>query len=74
MYRSVVDIRSDPSGRWTLLGDGPIAVKERFLGVVPLHRYGTNEEIARLVLFLASDEASYCTGGVYVADGGFVAG
>lgn len=49
------------------------AVKSGFLKLVPLGRYGTNEEIAQLALFLASDEASYCTGGVYLADGGFVA-
>jgi NAD(P)-dependent dehydrogenase (short-subunit alcohol dehydrogenase family) len=38
-----------------------------------MKRYGLPEEVARLALFLASDEASYCTGGVYMVDGGFTA-
>jgi 3alpha(or 20beta)-hydroxysteroid dehydrogenase len=49
------------------------AVKDAFLKQVPLARYGTNEEIARVALFLASDESSYCTGAAFLADGGFVA-
>lgn len=37
---------------------------------IPLQRYGTPEEVAQLMLFLASDDSSFCTGGVFMIDGG----
>ena len=40
----------------------------------PLKRYGEPEEVARLMMFLSSDESSFCNGGVYMVDGGTSAG
>lgn len=40
---------------------------------IPLKRYGTPEEVAQLMLFLASEESRYCSGGVYMVDGGISA-
>ena len=38
----------------------------------PLPRLGTPDDVAGLALFLASDAGNYCTGGVYVVDGGWM--
>ena len=37
---------------------------------IPFHRIGQPEEIAKIALFLASDDASYITGSIIYADGG----
>ncbi|WP_218970563.1 SDR family NAD(P)-dependent oxidoreductase [Alkalihalobacterium alkalinitrilicum] len=39
----------------------------------PLKRFGTTKEVADVILFLASDEASYVTGTTYTVDGGWLA-
>jgi NAD(P)-dependent dehydrogenase (short-subunit alcohol dehydrogenase family) len=39
-------------------------------GMIPLGRHARSEEIARAVLYLASDQSSFCTGSVLMADGG----
>jgi len=46
------------------------ALVNQMLAMAPIKRIGQPEDIAGLAVFLASEAASYCTGGVYVADGG----
>jgi 3alpha(or 20beta)-hydroxysteroid dehydrogenase len=43
-------------------------------GMQPAGRAGTPQDVARLVLFLASDESDYCTGSEFLVDGGMLAG
>jgi NAD(P)-dependent dehydrogenase (short-subunit alcohol dehydrogenase family) len=43
------------------------------VAATPLKRAGSPEEVARLVLFLASEEASYITGAEVAVDGGWTA-
>jgi len=53
-----------------MTADLPEAVKEASIQRIPLGRLGDAEDIARGVLFLVSDEASYVTGTTLVIDGG----
>ena len=65
MMRSIEENRSP---------DAPEKAHAQVVAGMPLGRYGTPEEVANLITFLASDEASICTGGVYTADSGLSAG
>lgn len=50
----------------------PVTIKDNIKNHVPLKRFGSPEDVAHAVVFLASDNASYITGQVLVVDGGLV--
>ncbi len=50
----------------------PEAMKSDYLGRIPLGRFGDPEDVAKAVLFLASDGAAYITGVTLTVDGGLV--
>jgi 3alpha(or 20beta)-hydroxysteroid dehydrogenase len=56
------------------LAEASAAVDELYRKLVPLGRIGRPEEVARLALFLTSDDSSYITGQPFVADGGWLCG
>ncbi|HEX7097454.1 MAG TPA: glucose 1-dehydrogenase [Acidimicrobiales bacterium] len=60
-----------------MVDNAPPDVRQRLQEILdrqPIPRMGRPEEVAYLVLFLASDESSYCTGAEFVIDGGHIAG
>jgi len=53
-----------------MTGLGEAELLQRMQARIPLGRLGTPEEVAKVVLFLASDHASYVTGAIVPMDGG----
>ena len=65
MTRGFFEVPGDPSAT-----DANLA---RHAATVPVGRLGRPEEVAAFVVFLASDDARFCTGGIYPCDGGMTA-
>jgi len=68
-----IDNRMIRSLEEQILPEDPDGVRAMVMAGIAMNRYGTNEEVANLALFLASDESSYCTGGIHMIDGGLTA-
>ena len=70
-------MRSIEEQRAAALDDADVTLetmKRAYEERIPLRRYGNPEEVARMMLFLSSDDSTFCTGGVYMVDGGRSAG
>lgn len=69
-----LDAMVEPPAHGTVDTDDRLVAVDALAAEQPIARAGRPVELARLVLFLASDESSYCTGAEFVADGGATAG
>jgi NAD(P)-dependent dehydrogenase (short-subunit alcohol dehydrogenase family) len=47
--------------------------RERLAAAIPLGRIGASEDVVGLAIFLAADESRFCTGGIFMVDGGMSA-
>jgi 3alpha(or 20beta)-hydroxysteroid dehydrogenase len=70
---SPVDTRMMRSLEAGFSPENPEERREQIAAGIPLGRYGQPEDIAKLMLFLASDDSAFITGSVYMADGGSTA-
>jgi NAD(P)-dependent dehydrogenase (short-subunit alcohol dehydrogenase family) len=68
-----IDNRMIDSLQRQLAPDDPGALRAQIESTIAMGRYGTNEEVAQLIAFLASDASSYCSGSIHMIDGGYVA-
>lgn len=67
-------VMEEPPAPGEHASDPALAASDEGAAMQPIPRTGRPIEIARLALFLASDESSYCTGHEFTADGGGVTG
>ena len=68
-----IDNRMMESVQNQLAPDDPAALRGVIEAGIAMRRYGTNDEVAQLIAFLASDASSYCSGSIYMTDGGYAA-
>jgi glucose 1-dehydrogenase len=47
-------------------------IEKKLMAEIPLGRWGKPEEVANLAVYLASDDAAYCTGSTFFIDGGML--
>ncbi len=66
-----------PGVIWTPMVERVVApseeIRKTLESMQPIGRFGQAEEVARLALYLASDDSSFCTGAPFIVDGGYVA-
>lgn len=67
---------TDREARWEseYLGISESEARRRFLSTIPMGRFATSEDVARLVTFLASDESEFITGTAMEVGGGQLVG
>ncbi|AQG79411.1 SDR family NAD(P)-dependent oxidoreductase [Spirosoma montaniterrae] len=70
VHPSPVDNRMMRSLEEGFAPGGAAQAKEQFAKAIPLQRYAEETDVSKLVLFLASDDASFLTGGQFTVDGG----
>lgn len=68
-----IDNRMIHSLEEQLSPDDPRALEAQMKEVIPMHRYGVNDEVAAMAAFLASSDSGYCSGSVYTLDGAYTA-
>lgn len=73
IHPAPVDTKMMDSIEKMLNPDDSASVRKQYESMVPLGRYAKAEDIAKVVLFLASDDASFVTGAQYTIDGGMLA-